>query len=252
MSKKIVIGNWKMHTTLTEGKQLLGEITEKLQGFTDVKVVIAPPFTHIDTFAKLLSATSIQLGAQNCSHKLFGNYTGEISPTQLKALGAQYVIIGHSERRQYYKEDHKLLRAKVEAVLKQNMHPIFCCGEPLEVREMHQQEDFVREQLNEGLFTCALENIQHVIIAYEPIWAIGTGKSASPDQAQAMHAYIRHLLDTTYGMHNAKAIPILYGGSVNPNNTHALLTCKDIDGALVGSASLDAKSFEHIVKQCPA
>ena len=248
MTKKIVVGNWKMHTTVAEGTTLLQEIIQKLKNSVGIEVVIAPPFTHISTFAQHLSGTSIKLGAQNCAHKPFGAYTGEISSAQLKALDVKYVIIGHSERRQYHGEDHALLRDKLQAILAQNMHPIFCCGEALEVRTQQSHENFIKMQLEEGLFKCTAGHIQHTLIAYEPIWAIGTEKSASPAQAQAMHTYIRTLLAKTYGESIAKTIPILYGGSVKADNVSALLDCQDIDGVLVGSASLDAKSFENIVK----
>lgn len=251
MRKKIVAGNWKMNKTLDEGLKLASEIVNMVQDESKggVDVVLFPPFVHLNSVQKLISgASQISLGAQNCSEHEEGAYTGDVSAAMLTSVGAKYVLVGHSERREYHQESDELLAKKVEVALKHGLTPIFCCGEPLEVREADGQAAYVTEQLTNSLFGLSKEDFGKIVIAYEPIWAIGTGKTASTEQAQEMHAVIRKHIAGKYGEEVAQQTSILYGGSCNPTNAPELFACADVDGGLIGGASLKSRSFVDIIK----
>jgi len=249
MRTKIVAGNWKMNKTLEEAKSLTSEIVSMMSEIKNsVKIVLCVPFPFLQTVKSQTAHTAIVVGAQNCSEHDAGAYTGEVSAAMLKSLGIPYVIIGHSERRQYFKEEGALLAKKVDKALANNLTPIFCCGEPLEIRELGTHETLVGQQVTESLFHLSADAVSKVVIAYEPVWAIGTGKTASTQQAQDMHAVIRKQLSTKYGESVAQSISILYGGSVKPDNAKELFSCADVDGGLVGGASLKASDFVGIAK----
>ncbi len=253
MRKKIVAGNWKMNLTPDQGASLVKDILkEKLELKYNQLVVVCPPFTGIDSISKLLEdneGTKVQLGSQNISEKNSGAYTGEVSAEMLTSLNVRYAIVGHSERRQLFNESNELLHKKVDAVLASKMIPIFCCGEPLEVREANEQNDYVKKQLEESLFHLNADIVSSsLIIAYEPIWAIGTGKTASADQAEEMHAFIRSLLEEKWGSDAAENVSILYGGSVKPDNAPELFGKENVDGGLIGGAALSADSFLGIIQ----
>ena len=251
MRQKIVAGNWKMNTTAEEGQKLTSEIVNMVQDEVnkDVQVVLAAPFTHLQSIVKLVGGNKkIGVAAQNVSEHESGAYTGEISVGMLKSIGVQWVIIGHSERREYFNESHEQLAKKVDAALKGGLTPIFCCGEPLEIREKDQHESHVKQQLEESLFQLSEEQIRKVVIAYEPVWAIGTGKTASSQQAQEMHKTIRKQLAGKWGEAVANSIRILYGGSMKPDNAKELMEQPDVDGGLVGGASLKSRDFLQIIK----
>ncbi len=250
MRQKIVAGNWKMNKTLEEASiltsELMGMVADEVKG--NVKVVLCTPFPYLYPIKQQLgSNTRISVGAQNCSEHDSGAYTGETSVGMLKSMGIPYVIIGHSERRQYFGEDGKLLATKVDKALAQGLTPIFCCGEPLEIREKGTHEQLVKQQVEESLFHLSAEALQKVVIAYEPVWAIGTGKTATSQQAQDMHSVIRKHLASKYGA-IAETISILYGGSVKADNAKELFSCADVDGGLVGGASLKSREFVEIIK----
>lgn len=249
MRKKIVAGNWKMNKTLDEGLKLASEIVNMVKDevISDVQVVICPPFISLSPIGKLLDS-KIALGAQNCYSKESGAYTGEISVSMLQSVGAKYVIIGHSERREYFNETNEQLAEKVNLILKAGLTPIFCCGETLKQREQGIHIDFVNSQLTESLFHLSAEDFSKVVIAYEPIWAIGTGVTATTEQAQEMHAKIRAHIAGKYGEKVAESISILYGGSCKPDNARELFACKDVDGGLIGGASLKSRDFVDIIK----
>lgn len=250
MRKKIVAGNWKMNKTLTEAEALAKEVVS-LSGSeikSDVKVVLCVPFPFLQTVNGLVKSSSVEVGAQNCSEHESGAYTGEVSAAMLSSIQIPYVILGHSERRQYFGEAGALLAKKVDIALKHNLIPIFCCGEPLEIREAGTHEALVKKQVEESLFHLTSEQIQKVVIAYEPVWAIGTGKTATSQQAQEMHAVIRKQLAGKYGASVAGEITILYGGSVKADNAKELFSQPDVDGGLVGGASLKAREFVDIAK----
>ncbi len=254
MRTKIVAGNWKMNKTASEALQLTDELLSLLakNPVSGVEVVIMPPFPYLMPVGEKIKSSSVKLGAQNCSEHPWGAYTGEVSAPMLRSVGVSYVIIGHSERRQYFQEDGAKLAQKVEATLANQLHPVFCCGEPLIVREDGRHFDLVSMQIEEGLFHLPAEALLKTIIAYEPVWAIGTGKTASPEQAQEMHAFIRKQLAEKYGAPTAQQVRILYGGSVNAGNAKALFGCTDVDGGLVGGASLKAGEFFEIIKAASA
>jgi triosephosphate isomerase (TIM) len=251
MRKKIVAGNWKMNLNLEEGQKLTSEIVNMLrdENMKDVTVVLNPPFVHLFPVKKLIGDTAgLYLGSQNCSDKASGAYTGETSAGMLASFGASYVIIGHSERREYFKESNELLAAKTRQALDNGLTPIFCCGEPLEIREAETHEAYVKQQLTESLFAFSPEEMAKIVIAYEPIWAIGTGKTASSDQAQEMHAALRQHIASKFGQDLADGISILYGGSANPGNAKELFSKPDVDGGLIGGASLKSRDFIEIIK----
>jgi triosephosphate isomerase len=245
MRQKIVAGNWKMNKNLDEGLKLASELIYMIKDEVndDVKIVLAPPYIHLQSLSKLISDNSnISLGAQNCHEKESGAYTGEISASMLKSVNVSYVIIGHSERRQYFKESNQVLAQKIDILLKNELKPIFCCGEPLEIREKNGHIDYVVKQLEESIFHLTEEQFKNIVIAYEPIWAIGT------QQAQEMHAEIRKCIAGKFGSGVADELTILYGGSCNPQNAPELFACPDVDGGLIGGASLKSRDFTDIVK----
>lgn len=248
---KIVAGNWKMNMDFDAGRDLAISVIRQL-GPSETKVILCPPSIHLNYIAMLTKGiANLTVGAQNCHQAASGAYTGEISASMIKSTGAQYVILGHSERRQYFEESEDLLAEKVNAVLGQGLKPIFCCGEKLDIREAEKQEEVVKGQISGGLFHLTKEEFENVVIAYEPVWAIGTGKTASPKQAQDMHAFIRSLIAEKYGEETADATTILYGGSVKPNNAKDLFMNPDVDGGLIGGASLKPDDFVAIVNSFP-
>lgn len=250
MRTKIVAGNWKMNKTLTEALSLTGEVIafydKEIRG--DVKVIVCVPFPFLVPVKELLGTGPVCVSAQDCSVHESGAFTGEVSASMLKSIGVPYVILGHSERRQYFNEDGSLLAKKIDRALAHQLIPIFCCGEPLEVREMGAHEELICQQMEEGLFHLSTDDIKRVVIAYEPVWAIGTGKTATSQQAQEMHAVIRKKLLSKYGKEIAENISILYGGSVKADNAKELFSCPDVDGGLIGGASLKARDFVDIAK----
>lgn len=240
-----------MNMDLVNGQQLASEVINMAgdEVNNEVEVVLIPPYIHLTGIKKLIgSSTNIHLGAQNVHEEKSGAYTGEISADMLHSCGVEYVVIGHSERRTYFGEDGELLAAKVKQVLAHGMTPIFCCGEKLSVRESEKHFALNREQIEEGLFELSKEEIKNVVIAYEPVWAIGTGVTASAAQAQEMHAFIRGLIKDHYDQETADSISILYGGSVKPDNAQELFACADVDGGLIGGASLKSRDFTDIIK----
>lgn len=250
MRKKYVIGNWKMNTSLEEGIELAMEVARMLSNRppdASVGVAIAPPFTHISPLQTRLNQTPIMVAAQNCASEAKGAYTGEVSASMAKSAGAEAVILGHSERRSYYHETDGLLARKVDQVLGQGMKVIFCCGEILSERESNSQNEVVERQLRDGLYHVSAAQLAQVVIAYEPVWAIGTGLVASPAQAQEMHAFIRNSLHQKYGSEMAAQTSILYGGSCKASNAVELFSQLDVDGGLIGGAALNADEFIGIV-----
>lgn len=248
MRKQIAAANWKMNLTLQQANELLDEMINKNISLSSHQLaVFGVPFPYLLLAkAKTKSSKGFFISAQNCYTKESGAYTGEVSASMISSCGIEYAIIGHSERREYFNEDNKTLALKVDVCLKNNLKPIFCCGEPLEIRESGNQNKYVETQLKESLFHLGSDVIRNFVIAYEPIWAIGTGKTASADQAQEMHAYIRNVLAKKYGSEIAESISILYGGSVKANNAKEIFGKKDVDGGLVGGASLNASEFAEI------
>ncbi|NDC30940.1 MAG: triose-phosphate isomerase [Bacteroidetes bacterium] len=251
MRKKIIAGNWKMNKTFDEGMGLVSEISNMLKDeyHGNAEVIIIPPFVHINAISRMvINDRNLSVGAQNCSNHVSGAYTGEVSAAMLKSCGANYVIIGHSERRQYFGEHNDWLAKKVDAVLAEGLSPIYCCGETLEERESNKHFDVLKSQVSEALFHLSTEQMSNVFVAYEPVWAIGTGKTASTAQAQEVHAFIRTLLKDKFGADVSDNITIQYGGSVKADNAKELFSAPDIDGALVGGAALQSRSFVDIVK----
>ena len=251
MRSRIVAGNWKMNKTLGEAQALTSEIMAMVADEikSETKIVVCVPFPFLLPVKNQLGANArVEVGAQNCSEHDSGAYTGETSAAMIKSLEIPYVILGHSERRQFFGEDGKLLAKKTDKALSNGLTPIFCCGEPLAIREKGTHEELVKQQVEEGLFHLSAEAIQKVVIAYEPVWAIGTGKTATSQQAQDMHAMIRKYLADRYGKEVAENISILYGGSVKPDNAREIFSCPDVDGGLVGGASLKSRDFLDIVK----
>lgn len=250
MRKRIVAGNWKMNTDVAAGVKLASDLMQLLKdqpAQENVGVAIAPPFTHLSEVNKVIDPAKICLASQNCGSEASGAYTGEVSVGMLKSVGVMAVIIGHSERRAYYKEDHPTLAKKVNLAIKNEMRPIFCCGEVLDERNAGIQNQIVEKQLKESLFHLDNEDFSRVIIAYEPVWAIGTGVVASPDQAQEMHKFIRSLVAARYGAGIAGELTILYGGSCKASNAAEIFSKPDVDGGLIGGAALDAAEFHRIV-----
>jgi triosephosphate isomerase len=249
MRFKIAAGNWKMNTTLDSGLQLINDIKAGVGQLPEnVKVVFGVPYITLAEAAKAVaSSDKLNIAAQNCYDKESGAYTGEISVDMIKSTGAGYVIIGHSERREYFQEDELVLSTKVDLALSRDLTPIYCCGEPLTIREANDHFKLVQSQIEGGLFHLDATAVKKVVIAYEPVWAIGTGVTATPEQAQEMHAFIRQLLEKKYGAETADEITILYGGSVNAKNAAELFAKPDVDGGLVGGASLKAQDFLTII-----
>lgn len=250
MRKKIVAGNWKMNLTLAQGEQLINDILAAgLKLEEGQEVVVSTPYPYLTKAKSLLQHNpGFYLAAQNCYSEKSGAYTGEVSAEMLKSVGVDYVIIGHSERREYFNESNADLAKKVDLTLANGMKPIFCCGEPLDVRKAETQNDYVAKQLEESLYHLTAEQLKDVVIAYEPIWAIGTGLTASAQQAQDMHAFIRAQIAAKYGREAALGLSILYGGSAKPANARELFSSPDVDGGLIGGASLVAADFVAIIK----
>lgn len=250
MRKQIAAGNWKMNCTLQEAKDLLQTLSQKSFNLEDRQaVILAVPFLYLLTAKEIIGDKHhFYISAQNCHTKDAGAYTGEVSAAMLQSCGIKYVIIGHSERREYFGETNEMLAAKVNAALAHGLTPIFCCGEALEVREAGAQENFVGTQIHDSLFHLDEKSIRRIIIAYEPIWAIGTGKTATAEQAQQMHAHIRNVMAEKYGKDTSENISILYGGSVKGENAAEIFSQPDVDGGLVGGASLKAGEFEQIIR----
>lgn len=250
MRKQIAAANWKMNLTYQQGEQLLNEVLKAdISLATHQQVIFAVPFPYlIMANSEVAGEKGYAIAAQNCNEKPSGAYTGEVSAEMLQSIGIGYCVIGHSERREYYLETNKMLADKVNSCLQNNIVPVFCCGEALSIRERNGQNEFVQQQLEESLFHLPEEKIKQVIIAYEPIWAIGTGKTATTGQAQEMHRHLRSVLAGKYGAAVADQISILYGGSVKAGNAAELFACPDVDGGLVGGASLVAQDFIQIIK----
>jgi triosephosphate isomerase len=249
MRKKIIAGNWKMNKSFDDAMALTSEvvnmINDEYKG--SALTVLIPPFLYVNSVSRMVKG-NVFSGAQNCHQEASGAYTGEVSASMVKSCGAEYVIIGHSERRQYFGETNALLAKKITAVLGNNLTAIYCCGETLEEREANKHFDVLKAQISEGLFHLTNEQMQHVVVAYEPIWAIGTGKTASTAQAQEVHEFIRGTVRGKFGNEVAENLTIQYGGSVKADNAVELFSAPDIDGALVGGAALQSRSFVDIVK----
>lgn len=241
--QQIVAGNWKMNKDLEAGKALAKAVAEQKPD-SDVVLILGTPFIHLSAVSEIIGDTdNLYLSAQNCHHEESGAYTGEISADMLTSVGAKYVILGHSERREYFGEDEALLAKKVDIALAHDLIPIFCCGEKLDVREADGHVALVKKQLEGSVFHLSEEDFGKIVIAYEPVWAIGTGRTASPEQAQEMHAAIREMISEKYGADVADATSILYGGSCKPNNAEEIFSQPDVDGGLIGGASLKAEDF---------
>lgn len=246
MRKKIVAGNWKMNCNLDESQHLINALKQEDFDQNETEIIIAPPYTNLYAAHQSLQDSKIKLSAQNLNENESGAFTGEISPEMLKSVGTEYVIIGHSERRAIYKETDELLANKVTTALKHDFKIMFCIGEELDKRQAGKHFEVVENQLKNGLFHISESDMKNVVIAYEPVWAIGTGETASPEQAQEIHAHIRKILAKQYNENVAAQTSILYGGSVKPNNAKEIFAKQDVDGGLIGGASLDAKSFKAI------
>ena len=249
MRKHIVAGNWKMNKTFSEADELVSGIMDKLEQVTldeNTRVIICPPFPYLEMVSDYGDDSYFAVGAQNVSDQEEGAYTGEVSAKMLESMELDYCIVGHSERRAYYHETDAIVAAKVNQLLAHNISPIVCCGEVLEEREANKQFEVVKRQIVDGLFHLTPEQFADIIIAYEPVWAIGTGKTATPEQAQEMHAFIRSLIAEKYGEEVAEETSILYGGSCKPSNAKELFANPDVDGGLIGGASLKADDFINI------
>ena len=246
--KKLIAGNWKMNKTSADASTLVQEIVAEVGRVTDVDILVCPPFTSLESAGKLLEGSNVKLGAQNMHHEASGAYTGEISASMLRSTFATYVILGHSERRTYFAENDKFINQKVLAALKNQLKPVLCVGETLAERESGATLKVVQTQLEGALEGVSKEQATSVVVAYEPVWAIGTGKVATTEQAQEVHAFIRSLLVKLFGDAIAQKVRILYGGSMKPSNAPELLAQKDIAGGLIGGASLESRSFVELVK----
>lgn len=248
MRKKIVAGNWKMNKNLQEGVALATELNQVLKAEkSNCDVVICTPFIHLATVSGIIDHSVLGLGAENCADKASGAYTGEVSAEMVKSTGAEYVILGHSERREYYHETPKILKEKVDLALANGLKVIFCIGESLAQREANEQNVVVKAELEGSVFHLTAEQFANIVIAYEPIWAIGTGKTATSDQAEEIHAYIRSIIAGKYGQAVADSTSILYGGSCKASNAPELFAKPDIDGGLIGGASLKVADFKGII-----
>ena len=249
MRKQIAAANWKMNLTVDKAEALLNDILkENIPPSENAQVIFAVPFPYLPMASgKLNNKQGYAVAAQNCSNKKKGAYMGEVSVEMLRSVNINYCVVGHSERREYYGETNQILFEKVDLCLEQEITPIFCCGEALEIREQGTQNEFVRQQLEESLFHLSVEQLRKIVIAYEPVWAIGTGKTATTEQAQQMHEFIRSVLAGKWGNDTANEISILYGGSVKASNAKELFSCPDVDGGLVGGASLVASEFVQII-----
>lgn len=248
MRRKVIAGNWKMYNDIPATVSLISDLKKTINGPLGADVIICPPFTSLDTAKTLIKGSEIKLGAQNMYFEENGAYTGEISAGMLIAAGCEYVILGHSERRTIFKETNEMINKKIKKALASGLKPIFCVGETLEEREKGITESVINTQVTEGLKSVSPDEMKNVIVAYEPVWAIGTGKTATPEQAQEVHKFTRGLIEKLYNPEIAANVIIQYGGSVKPENAATLLSQPDIDGALVGGACLKADSFGGIIK----
>jgi triosephosphate isomerase len=249
MRKNVIAGNWKMNNDLKASEKLIVELKNLLQNEKpNCDVIVCPPYTSLTEASKLINGSIIKLGAQNMYFEESGAFTGEVSASMLKSAGCEYVILGHSERRTIFGESDELINKKIKKALSAGLKPIFCVGELLEERENGTTNDVIKRQVLKGLEGISAEEMKKIIVAYEPVWAIGTGKTATPAQAQEVHEFIRDLIEVDYSLEVANDITIQYGGSVKPDNAKELLSQKDIDGALVGGACLKADSFMGIIK----
>lgn len=249
MRKQIAAANWKMNLTINEGELLIDEILKSGDELPDHRqVILAVPFPYLSmAIDKIKGRKNFFIAAQNCHFRSSGAFTGEVSAAMLHSVGVSHVIIGHSERREYFSESHTMLAAKVDLCFNHDLKPVFCCGEPLSIRETEAQNNYVEMQLTDSLFHLSAEQLMGFIIAYEPIWAIGTGRTASSAQAEEMHRHIRNVLSDRYGNKIADSISILYGGSVKASNAKEIFGEKDVDGGLIGGASLQATEFATII-----
>lgn len=248
MRKNIVAGNWKMNKTLQEGVALANDLKELLAGQTpNCEVIIGTPFIHLATVSELVKDSVIKVSAENCADKAAGAYTGEVSAAMVASTGAEYCILGHSERRMYYGETYEILKEKTLLALENNLKPIFCIGELKEEREANKQNEVVKAQLEGSVFNLSAEDFGKIVLAYEPVWAIGTGLTATSDQAEEIHAYIRSLIAEKYGNEVAENTTILYGGSCKGSNAKELFSKPNVDGGLIGGASLKAADFKEII-----
>lgn len=252
MRRPFIAGNWKMFKTTAEAVSLVQTIKAGVYKNSDAQMVICPPFTALAAVSAAIKDSPLELGAQNMHPETEGAFTGEISPAMIKDLSCRYVILGHSERRQYFLETDDFINEKVKTALKYSLIPIVCVGETLQQREAKQQFEVVKQQFDLSLKDISREEILKIVIAYEPVWAIGTGKTATPEQAEQMHSYLRRLLKERFEEENAAKVSILYGGSVKPDNIAELMKKPNIDGALVGGASLKAESFVQIIQNATA
>lgn len=249
MRIKVIAGNWKMNNDLNESKDLISKLLAGLKNSNaNCEVVICPPFTSLSEASAMIKGSTIKLGAQNLHQEENGAFTGEVSAKMLLSAGCEFVIIGHSERRTIFMESDELINKKIIRALKNNLKPIFCVGELLEEREKNITEQVIKSQVLKGLEDFSVGGLKNLIIAYEPVWAIGTGKTATPQQAEEVHHFIRKLIENHFSEEFAENLRILYGGSVKPDNSNDLLSQKNIDGALVGGACLNADSFLNIIK----
>lgn len=249
MRQKIVAGNWKLNTTVQEGVELAKAVDTIVaeKGAKDVVVVLGVPFTHLTSVASAVNTDRINVSSQNCAAEAKGAFTGEVSVNMVKSTGATHVILGHSERREYYGETSETLNKKLALAIEAGLTPIYCCGEALDIREAGKHNEYVINQLEETVFQLSADDFKKIVIAYEPIWAIGTGVTASSDQAQDMHANLRAAITAKFGTDVAEGTSILYGGSCNPKNANELFANKDVDGGLIGGASLKAEDFIEII-----
>lgn len=248
MRKPCMVANWKMHKTVKESVDFVYQLSDKISEPADSDVIIAPPFTSLYPVAEVLRESAIHLSAQNLHWDEKGAYTGEVSAGMLVDVGCKYVIIGHSERRTLFNENDEDINRKIKIALKFNLRPIFCIGETSDERESGKTFAVIQKQLKEGLIDIASDDIRRIIFAYEPVWAIGTGRTAAPDQAGEVHSFIRNMITEIYGTDVSGRTVILYGGSVNPDNIADLMSQADVDGALVGGASLDVEKFIKVIK----
>ncbi|MBP5627236.1 triose-phosphate isomerase [bacterium] len=248
MRTPVIAGNWKMNKTVAEAVALASEIKEKVAGVENVKIIVCPVFTAVKSVADILKGSNVKVGAQDMYWETSGAFTGEVSGEMLKEAGAEYVIIGHSERRQYFGETNETVNKKLKKAHSIGLKPIVCIGETLADRESGATEAVVEKQVREGFVGLTAEEMKGTIVAYEPVWAIGTGKTATAEQAEAVHAFVRNLISQIWDKETADAVVIQYGGSMKPENVASLLAQPDIDGGLIGGAALKADSFEKLVK----
>jgi len=249
MRKNLVVGNWKMNLSKLECQKLVNEVLKYLPSNNKTEIVFAPPFVYLDSVSSICSSReNVSVAAQDCSSYSNGAYTGEVSAQMINSLEVKYIILGHSERRQNFNETDEVLNLKINQALKNNINVIFCCGEDINQREANQHFDIIEQQLSSTIFKLDVHNFKDIIIAYEPIWAIGTGRTASSDQAQEMHSFIRSLIDKQYDHKTSLTTSLLYGGSCQASNAHDLFSKPDIDGGLIGGASLNSGDFLSIIK----